>query len=57
MKHRSKYKQHYFMNFDHVKKVWRYQRGNQKPKIEESQTIQSRKKRKKTQRENNNFKV
>ena len=28
------------MNFDHVKKGWRYQRGNQKPKTKERHTIQ-----------------
>jgi hypothetical protein len=46
------------MNFDHVRKVWRYQRGNQKPKIEDRHTIQSPNERKKTKgKENNNLKV
>ena len=58
MKHLFNYKQHYVMNFDHVRKVWRYQRGNQKPKIEDRHTIQSPNEKKKTKgKENNNLKV
>jgi len=55
MKHMFKYKQHYFMNFDHVRKGCRYQIGNQKPKIEDRHTIQSTNEKK--GKENNNFKV